>query len=247
MRLLLLFLSLLLAACGSVELPPPAISQLKPPEVKWGTNTPLPAHASTFTPTFTAQAETSTPSPEPSATPALEPTAVALAGQFDVSPPSPELAALAQAAFGANLPTRIVIPAIGMDASIVPVGWHAQPSGEIVWDSPGYAAGFLVSSAAPGQAGNIVIYGHNNILGAIFRDLSSLQPGNEITVVNGVASWRYAVERADIFQVAGTSASEQLAQMAFFAATPDERLTLLSCYPFTNNTHRVVVIAKPAP
>jgi sortase A len=104
-----------------------------------------------------------------------------------------------------------------------------------------------VSSAAPGQAGNTVIYGHNNILGAIFRNLSSLQAGNEITVINGVASWRYAVERADIFQVAGTSADEQLAQTAFFAFTPDERLTLLSCYPFTNNTHRIAVVAKPAP
>ncbi len=98
-----------------------------------------------------------------------------------------------------------------------------------------------------GAGGNIVFYGHNNILGAIFRNLSSLQPGNEITIINGVASWRYAVERADIFQAAGTSASEQLAQMAYFASTPDERVTLLSCYPFTSNTGRVAVVAKPAP
>jgi 23S rRNA-/tRNA-specific pseudouridylate synthase len=41
--------------------------------------------------------------------------------------------------------------------------------------------------------------------------------------------------------------SEQLAQTAFFASTSDERLTLLSCYPFTGNTHRIAVIAKPAP
>lgn len=40
--------------------------------------------------------------------------------------------------------------------------------------------------------------------------------------------------------------SEQLAQTAFFASTADERLTLLSCYPFTSNTHRVAVVAKPA-
>jgi hypothetical protein len=43
------------------------------------------------------------------------------------------------------------------------------------------------------------------------------------------------------------SGLEQLAQTAFFASTPDERLTLLSCYPFTNNTHRIAVVAKPAP
>ncbi len=243
-----LLLALLLAACGSVELPPPAVSQLKPPEVKVGTNTPLPAHAVTHTPTSTLSPfQSPTPSLEPTATPTLEPTTIALAGQFDVSPPSSELAALAQAAFGANLPTRLVIPAIGVDTAVVPVGWHVQADGQTVWDSPGYAAGFLVSSAAPGQGGNIVFYGHNNILGAIFRNLSSLQPGNEITIINGVASWQYAVERADIFQVAGTSGSEQLAQTAFFASTPDERVTLLSCYPFTNNTHRVAVVAKRAP
>ncbi len=213
--------------------------------MKLATNTSLPAHAATFTPTFAAQAETSTP--EPTATLTLEPTAIALVGQFDVSPPSQELAALAQAALGPNLPTRLVIPAIGVDVDIVPVGWHVQADGQTTWDSPGYAAGFLVSSAAPGQGGNIVFYGHNNILGAIFRNLSSLQPGNEVTIINGVASWRYAVERADIFQVAGTSESEQLAQMAYFATTPDERVTLLSCYPFTSNTQRVAVVAKPAP
>ncbi len=247
---------MLLAACGSGELPPPAVSQLKPPELQVVTHTPLAprAHASTFTPTsrdatrcIATCVSTPTASPEPTATPTLEPTAGALAGQFDVAPPSSELAALAQAAFGANLPTRLVIPAIGVDSAVVPVGWHAQADGQTTWDSPGYGAGFLVSSAAPGQGGNIVFYGHNNILGAIFRNLSSLQPGNEVTIINGVAVWRYAVERVDVFQVAGTSADEQLAQTAYFASTPDERVTLLSCYPFTNNTHRVAVVAKPAP
>ncbi len=116
-----------------------------------------------------------------------------------------------------------------------------------MWDSPGYSAGFFSEQRRAGAGGNIVFYGHNNILGGIFRNLSSLQPGDEITITNGVASWRYAVERADIFQVAGTSASEQLAQMAYFASTPDERVTLLSCYPFTSNTRRVAVVAKQAP
>jgi LPXTG-site transpeptidase (sortase) family protein len=25
----------------------------------------------------------------------------------------------------------------------------------------------------------------------------------------------------------------------------DERLTLVTCWPYTNNTHRVIVVAKP--
>jgi len=31
----------------------------------------------------------------------------------------------------------------------------------------------------------------------------------------------------------------------WIAPTDDERLTLVTCWPYTNNTHRVVVVAKP--
>ena len=238
-----------LVACGvGGGLPPPGFSLLPNPDVEQATNTPLPAHAATFTPTVEIIEPTLTP--EPSPTPTLEPTTIAVAQNFDIAPPSAEAAALAQSVFGANLPTQLVIPFIGVDTPIVPVGWHTEFVDGLpttVWDSPGYAAGFLVSSAAPGQGGNLVIYGHNNILGAIFRNLSSLKPGGEVRVINGAASWRYAVESVDIFQEAGASDAEKLAHLQYVADTSGEQVTLLSCWPFTGNTHRVAVIAKPAP
>ncbi len=29
--------------------------------------------------------------------------------------------------------------------------------------------------------------------------------------------------------------------------TPDERLTLISCWPYWTNTHRVIIVARPVP
>lgn len=248
-QIVALTFAVFLTACGNGGgLPPPGLSLLPNPEVRQATNTPLPAHAATFTPTVEIIEPTLTP--EPSPTPTLAPATIAVAQNFDIAPPSAEVAALAQSAFGANLPTQLVIPFIGVDTPIVPVGWHTEIVDGLptaVWDSPGYAAGFLVNSAAPGQGGNTVLYGHNNILGAIFRNLSLLKPGNGVFVINGVASWRYAVESVNIFQEAGVSDAEKLAHLQYVANTGGEQVTLLSCWPFTSNTHRVAVVAKPAP
>lgn len=240
-------IAVFLTACGKGgDLPPPGLSILPNPEVKLAINTPLPGHAATFTPAVASA--NATPSPEPSPTPTFEPTRPPIPGgrPSNVSPPSAEVARLAASVFGASLPARITIPAIGVDTAVVPVGWHVT-SGVSVWDDPGYAAGFLVSGVAPGQGGNTIFYGHNNILGSVFRDLSALKQGDEVSVTNGVAVWRYRVEQVTVFQETGISAAEQQANLNYFNATPDERVTLLSCWPVTDNTHRVVVIAKPAP
>jgi sortase A len=29
--------------------------------------------------------------------------------------------------------------------------------------------------------------------------------------------------------------------------TEDERLTMITCWPYTSNTHRLIVVAKPVP
>jgi sortase A len=34
---------------------------------------------------------------------------------------------------------------------------------------------------------------------------------------------------------------------AWIAPTEDERLTMVTCWPYTNNTHRLVIVAKPIP
>src|SRR5262245_1974096 len=67
-------------------------------------------------------------------------------------------------------PDRLVIPAIQLDTPVVELGWntHKDGSGSIFseWDVAEYAAGWHKNSAKLGEAGNLVMSGHNNILGA---------------------------------------------------------------------------------
>ncbi len=80
-----------------------------------------------------------------------------------------------------NDPKRIVIPSIGVDASVVPVGLLANGSmetprqGRVGWYSPG---------PVPGEQGPSVLIGHvDNTKGAdVFYKLKWVEPGAEVFV-----------------------------------------------------------------
>ena len=111
-------------------------------------------------------------------------------------------------------PDRIVIPDIDLDSPIVPIGWYIiEQAGQrfSVWQVADYAASWHKTSAYPGHEGNIVLNGHHNIKGEVFRYLVDLEVGDRI------------------------------------GPTDSEQLTMVTCWPYTNNTHRLVIIAKPAP
>lgn len=151
----------------------------------------------------------------------------------------------------ALLPERIAIPAIGLDVPVVEVGWEARiVNGEAqgnVWQTADFAAGFHRDSAPLGRPGNTVISGHNNIRGAVFARLYDLQPGDEIRLFGGEQDRVYAVENKYVVREEGASEARRAANARWIQATPDERLTLVSCYPPWGNSHRVLVVAKPLP
>jgi sortase A len=75
-------------------------------------------------------------------------------------------------------PTRIIIKSAGIDTSVVPVGWSIlEQNGRkfSVWDVADFAAGWHETSAFPGQPGNTVLAGHNNVKGEVFRYLVDVQ------------------------------------------------------------------------
>ncbi len=148
------------------------------------------------------------------------------------------------------LPDRIVIPAIDVDSPVVEVGWEARiVSGgaeDSVWQTADFAAGYHQGSAPLGQAGNTVISGHNNIQGSVFQDLHTLEPGAVIYLYAGDRRWAYAVEHSFIVWEEGASAARRRANAHWIEPTPDERLTLVSCYPPWGNSHRVIIVARPA-
>jgi len=146
-------------------------------------------------------------------------------------------------------PERIVIPAIKLDRRVVEIGWTTELVDNATlrreWETVAHAAGFHRESAPPGVAGNTVISGHNNIDGAVFKELHRLDAGDRVVVYAGQQRHAYEVERTFIVREEGASEADRIANGLWIGDTPDERLTLVTCYPPWGNTHRVIVIARP--
>jgi sortase A len=145
-------------------------------------------------------------------------------------------------------PDRVVAPAIGLDAPVVPVGWKTvEENGQTFteWEVADYAGGWHKTSAYPGNVGNTVIAGHHNIRGEVFRYVVNLEPGNVVDLYVGQTVYRYIVTEKYILKEKGMPLEVREENARWIAPTDDERLTLVTCWPYTNNTHRVVVVAKP--
>lgn len=201
--------------------PPPELAQeptALPPTAVPTIPTPTPYPTQTPYPTYTPY-PTPTPSPTPLRPPATHP------------------------------PTRIVIPSIGVDSPIVEVGWSVIQNGDgtftSIWDTADYAVGYHKTSGLPGNIGNIVLSGHNNIKGEVFRDLSEVKPGDMIYLYADDYEYQYKIESAFIVKEVGVPEEQRRKNAQWIAPTSDERLTLVSCWPYWSNTHRVIVIAKP--
>jgi sortase A len=127
---------------------------------------------------------------------------------------------------GPRSPTRLIIPRINVDVPVVEgVDWEQLKKG----------AGHLIGSANPGERGNVFIAGHNDIYGEIFRDLQDLKVGDEITAHAGQQVYRYIVRATRIVEPDDVSV---------MYPTSSPVLTLLTCYPYMVDSHRLVVIAE---
>ncbi len=135
---------------------------------------------------------------------------------------------------------RIVIPRIGVDTAVVDVG--ILESGEM--ETAAFAAGRLAFGAQAGEAGNTVIAGHNDVHGEVFRRLPELRTGDEIILYRGEAAYRYRVELRTIVREDGATDSQRLENARWMDATDEPTCTLISCYPYRVDTHRIIVRAR---
>jgi sortase A len=143
---------------------------------------------------------------------------------------------------------RIIIPKIGVNEKIVEIGLKKVGSGEdtrYVWDTAKYAVGHRVNSAHLGQPGNIVLSGHNNAYGEVFRLLDRLESGDVIYLYTLDEEFAYTVEKTDLVLALGATTKDKAKHARYTARTPDETLTLTSCWPYATYTHRIYVVAKP--
>jgi sortase A len=228
-------------AVGVVEtLAPPSMEENPLPVVTEDASPVAAASEATPAPTFTPLPATTAPLPVIESGTA-EATPEVPAGPTPTPSPTPIPPAV-------DPPTRIVAPAIKLDAKVVPVGWKTvvqDGKAVSVWEVAEYAAGWHKNSSLPGGGENIVISGHHNIKGEVFRYLVDLNPGDTITLYADNRPYTYTVEARFVVLDKGVSEEKRLENARWIGPFPDERLTLVTCWPYTNNTHRVIVVAKP--
>ncbi len=149
-------------------------------------------------------------------------------------------------------PCHIRIPAIDLDAPVVPIGWKAVEIGgaqQPVWDVPDWrAAGWHRTSAELGVPGNTVLNGHNTSKGEVFRDLYKLEVG-ALILIRGEddKTYTYRVGEKHILPEAGQPLEVRLKNASYIQPTEDERVTLVTCHPYGSLANRLVIVAYPAP
>jgi hypothetical protein len=159
----------------------------------------------------TSKPQTSTPkvqTPTPTPTPKPTPIPVTVLTPPPTSHPSP--------------PVRLLIPAIGVNASIEHVGITSTGNLSTAQKSPWDDVGWLSSGSYPGQDGSAVIDGHVDRPGgspAVFWYLSDLQPGAQVSIVqanNHVINFRvtrvayYPPSQAPLQSIFGDSSGKYL-------------------------------------
>jgi len=182
------------------------------------------------------------------------------------SPPEPSASPPPTPAASSSL-MRIAIPDLAIDAPVVKVGWvevEVDGQRQVQWEVADFAAGYHAGSALPGQAGNVVISGHHNIKGRVFKNISlawnqayaELQAdgitwrsneldGRSIYLHNAEGQrFQYVIE--GLYKVPDRNVSEEQRKenARFMAPTAEPTLTLITCWPYTDNSHRIVVVAK---
>jgi hypothetical protein len=136
---------------------------------------------------------------------------------------------------GVAPPTRLLVPAIGVDTSVVPLGLNQD--GTIQVPSSASIAGWYDLGPRPGQLGPAVILGHiDSYTGpGVFYRLRSLLPGDIITIVAGRQRLRFEVSNLV------TYAKDHFPTTAVFGPTPDAELRLITCSgPFDSATGHYV-------
>ena len=146
-------------------------------------------------------------------------------------------------------PERLIIPAIGLDAPvIISPKETVQVSGQTFyqWQPPdAFAAGWQEGSALLGVPGNTVLNGHHNVFGEVFGRLVELKIGGFIEVESRSYRFTYVIANRMIVAERDQTIGTRMLNARWILPSDDERLTLVTCWPKTNNTHRLIIVARP--
>jgi LPXTG-site transpeptidase (sortase) family protein len=146
-------------------------------------------------------------------------------------------------------PVRLAISSVNIDSKVVPVGWDMIPrpggGAQAEWQVADYAVGHHQGSANPGQPGNVVLSGHVDYKGEVFRNLHLVNKGDQVVVYTERGQYLYVVDHAVIVQEDGASEEQKRANARYMDPTADPTLTMITCFPYGIDDKRLIVIAKP--
>jgi LPXTG-site transpeptidase (sortase) family protein len=148
------------------------------------------------------------------------------------------------------IPVRISIPTIDLTADIINATQKEIVQGEktyIQWSAPDeFAVGWHFTSSFLGVPGNTVLNGHHNVFGKVFEHLDQLVSGDEIFIYgNDLHIYEYVVSNTMILAERDVSLDERLENARWILPSEDERITLITCWPYFSNTHRLIIVARP--
>lgn len=132
-------------------------------------------------------------------------------------------------AAGQEAATRMVIPAIAVDAPVVQT---APVDG--VWNVADWAVGHLTTTPNPGAPGNAAYSAHDDIKGEVFKRLGELKPGNTISLYTQHAVYVYTVTNQLVVDPSDISVLNP---------TKSSTITLISCTPYWIDTQRLIIHA----
>lgn len=148
-----------------------------------------------------------------------------------------------------EIPVRIMIPSINLDAPIVPaqIEFERLAGKEFIeWFVPEeYAVGWHTTSAKLGAPGNTVLNGHHNAYGEVFKDLIGVNEGDYIWVASEENRFKYLITNKMLLPEKYEQLDVRTNNAQWILPSVDERLTLITCWPYETNTHRLIVVARP--
>jgi len=129
---------------------------------------------------------------------------------------------------------RLIVPTIGVDSRVLPIGTYIDRHGELAWETAAFAVGHHRGTAGPGQPGNMVLSGHISSPGegAVFHRLPELKTGEGIIVRTDERQYLYRV--TDVKTVGPR-------EVSVMAQTSDPVVTLITCFPDRIYSHRLIV------
>jgi LPXTG-site transpeptidase (sortase) family protein len=191
----------------------------------------------------TARSESPTPKPFEVIPPIIEIIENTPTPEILVATPEPLIAEDPEA------PRWIAIESIGLEAPIIQTGtqkYWIEGKQYDQWQAPNeFAAGWHETTARLGETGNTVLNGHHNIYGMVFGKLVDMTEGELITIRGDKREFYYMVTNKMILPEKSVGLSQRLENARWILESEDERLTLVTCWPYESNTHRLIVVARP--